>query len=475
MSISGYATNSNKAISIMVFLAFFVFCPGFQAAAQQDNAKVSIVFGGYRAGAVDSGRMGQLNTFLETSVTNRDTYSFIQLHTVDPEELNRILYELESDQRDTSKRQHFDFTLFGDIARNDNGYSVKTQLIHNKTTQIIPFFEADVADSKLESVVKGHGQQIVTLIKDMQLEVTFQAILEAEVAGAYELALRWIWICKMRNGSTTELELAEQRIQKKAGRTPPPSSAFDLIDTVSRAGYTIELAFDYSLPVSERERLYHESKKLLVAIERDPAAPDYQHYIESIRGKVAEYERVHSNDIYTGGIEVAFNQPIVFWDIMGIDYLEYYPHISAVSLNWLIPIDSPTFQPYLKLNYLGFLNHAVQKAEYLNDAAVYRIILAVGFQCQWQIKKLFFPYVFAGAGYSHYIEQVKDSDSSATAHYGAILFEGGAGLKIHITPNIAVFGNVGIDYNNGQPMAFSINYSTGVGCLFYGKTSSYSY
>jgi hypothetical protein len=160
---------------------------------------------------------------------------------------------------------------------------------------------------------------------------------------------------------------------------------------------------------------------------------------------------------------------------MGLDYLDYYPHISAVSLSWLIPVDSPEFQPYLKLNYLGFLNHAAQKTEYLNDAAVYRIILAAGCQWQWQIKKLFFPYIFIGGGYSHYIEHVKDSDSSATANYGAILFEGGAGLRIHITPNIAVFGNIGIDYNNGQPMAFSINYSAGVSCLFYGKTNSYSY
>jgi hypothetical protein len=474
MSISDYSTNGNKAINI-ILLVFFAFCPGFLAVAQQDNAKNTIVFGGYRSDVVDSGRMGELNTFLETSVTNRDTYSFIQLHTVDPEELNRILYEL--DQSDTSKRHHFDFTLFGDIVRNDNGYSVKTQLLHHKTTQIIPFFEVAVADSDMESVVKGHGQEIVALIQDIhtQLAVTFQAILEAEEAGEYELALRWIRIYKMQKGNTTALELAEQRIQKKAGRIPPSLVVFYLIDTVSRAGYTIDLAFDNSLPVSERERLYNESKKLLVSIERDPAATDYQRRIVEIRERIAEYERVHINDLYTGGIEAAFNQPIVFRDMLGIDYLDYYPHISAVSLNWLIPVDSPIFQPYLKLNYLGFLNHAAQKAEYLNDAAVYRIILAAGFQYQWQIKKLFFPYIFAGVGYSHYIEYVKDSDNSATANYGAILFEGGAGLRIHITPNIAVFGNVGIDCNSGQPLAFSINYSAGVSYLFYGKTNSYSY
>jgi hypothetical protein len=478
MSISGYSANGNKEIGIMVLLVFLAICPAFRAAAQQNNTKTSIVFGGYRSGAVDSRRIGELNAFLETSVTNRDTLPFIQFHTVDPEELNRILYELE--QPDTSKRHDFDFTLFGDIVRNDNGYSVKTQLIHQTTTQIIPFFETGVADSDLESVVKRHGQEIVAVIRDMhtQMEVTFSAILKAEEAGEYELALRWIWIYKIRKGNTTDLELAELRIQQKAGRIPPPPSVFDLIDTISRAGNAIETAFDNSLPVSKRERSYNDSKRLLAVIDLDPAvaAPDYEPRIVRIRERIAEYERVHiSDDLYTGGIEAAFNQPVLFRDIFGMDYLDYYPHISAVSLNWLIPVDSPAFQPYLKLNYLGFLNHAAQKVEYLDDAAVYGISLTAGVQWQWQIKKLFFPYVFVGGGYCHYLEWVKDSDSSATANYGAVLYEGGAGLRIHVTPNIAVFGNIGINFNNGQPFAFSINYSAGVSYFFYGKTSSYSY
>jgi hypothetical protein len=439
------------------------------------------VFVGYKPGTLSAGEIAHYNAILETTVGNINTMAYIQLHTVEPEELSRIRYEL--DRPDTVKVHRFDYTLYGDIAKNGDEYVVRTRLVNNKSTRVIPpsYYSGKAAAADLEAVVRQHGREVVEALRMLKTPITLDSIIELEKSELYETALQWLNYYEIQQ-STNATELAkalpiEKRIQEKIGGTPSAlPDIFYVPDQLSKADYAIDRALQHrSLKRNEREDLYRESKRLLDTAERADTDAAYRNESTKIREKIAEYERRHLNDLYTGGIEAAFFDPLVFMNLMDDDILDYYPNICGVLLNWIIPADDANMQFYLTLDYLGFMNQAVQKAEYLDEALLYRITLTGGLRYQWQLWKTVFPYIFLGIGYSHVIEYVQDSEGSAAANFSSLLLESGAGTRIHITPNIALFGNIGLDLNLGLPLAFSVQYSAGVSWLFYGKTNSYSY
>ncbi|MCL2761984.1 MAG: hypothetical protein FWD36_02100 [Treponema sp.] len=255
------------------------------------------------------------------------------------------------------------------------------------------------------------------------------------------------------------------------------------MDNLSRADALIDSALTSS-SARDRERFYRQSSNLLrnaLEIMDQDKLDSLRHNIENIKSKIKRYEDRHIREFNTGGIEVAYLEPIILYNLLGPQIKDYYPNICGLSLTWFISSNSgrnkPVFnQPYIKFGYLGLNNTAIQKALYIDEAVLYGLFLSVGYQFHlWPTRTSFlFPFLHLGAGYNHFIEYAKDSTAEAYLNFGQLLYEGGLGLKLHIPKaNLILAAVAGADMGIGEPISFSVNCSFGLTYLFYGKTKIY--
>jgi hypothetical protein len=456
---------------LVLFATVFMFCIIYPIPAQQENKKITIVPAGYRIiGQTGSNDEKHINNLLETILSKQEFFPFMTLATISPDDLNRIRREIG--QPAYRFEQRFDYTVYGDITVNSRQYRISTVLIHNITTQRISWYDPNV--SSIESAIEDHALKMVDFLKNIQLDVTIDSIKKAAQDGNIEAALMRIDIYRYKYGDSTELQDIELSLRKQSPDARPIANT-RTIDILRRADALIDAALAAN-STKGGDQYYQQSAELLNTLREDEKA-EYRDTINGIQGKIEKYAN-RVREFNTGGIGLAYFRPVMLNDIFsGRSPQDYYPDIFALSLTWFIPrseLDKLFNQPYIRFTYLGFNNHTIQKAAYLEDAAIYGLSLFVGFQINWMLEKYILPYVFLGGGYTHFIEYASDGTSEAFLTFGQINYQAGLGLKLHIpTVNLILSADAGADFGTGSPMTISLNYSFGLTYLFYGKKRTF--
>jgi hypothetical protein len=454
----------------MVFGTIFMLCIIYPILAQQDN-KITVVNRGYRiTGQIKASTEKHFNNLLESTLSKDEFSSFMALATNNVDDLNRIEREIG---RTTTLQfeQRFDYTVYGDITVSSGENSITTVLIHNKTTRQKKLYDINV--SNIESVIKDHALIIINLIKDIQLDVTIDSIKKAAQDGNIDTALMRLEIYRYKYGDSTELQDIELSLRKQ------PPDTFSILnagtkETLRKAGALIDAALAAN-SIKDGDKNYQLSVDLLNILSEDERE-EFQSTINNIQNKIEKYtDRVR--EFNTGGIGLAYFGPLLLNDLFSSNILDYYPDIFGLSLTWFIPrsdLDILFDQFYIRFTYLGFNNHAIQKAAYLEDAAIYGLSLSAGFQFCWMLEKNILPYIYFGGGYTHFIEYASDITSEAFLNFGQINYQAGLGLKLHIpTMNLMLSADMGTDFGTGNPMTISLNYSFGLTYLFYGKKRTF--
>jgi len=390
------------------FFLVFILSVVYPVSAQQNSSKITVVIAGYGIIGQDfnSNEEARFNRALERTLGKPEFYHFMELAAIESVDLNRIRREIGQDN--STPDQRFHYTVYGDITINSDIYSIRTVLINNKNDLIRPWFDDDLFNiSKAISTVEDHGKKIAKFLEIIQLNVTKGSIRSSMADEDYEVALERLEAYRFKVGDSIELQNLEREIRRGlSGQAPLPPN------------------------------------------------------------------RVRKFD--TGGIELAFVKPLLWREwAKSESILDYYPDISGVSLTWFIPSSDSVRvfdQPYVKFSYWGFNNNAVEKALYLEEAAIHVLTLSGGYQFTWMFKRYFYPYLFMGAGYRHSIEYARDRNAEAFLHFGALLYEAGLGFKIHIPEaNLMLSTNMGFELSTGEPMSAGINFSFGLAYLFHGS------
>ena len=187
----------------------------YSASAQQVNSRIVVVPAGYRIiGSTNPSDERLFNNTLESILSSPEFASFMELAAIRPGELNRIRTEVG--RNDLQLVQKFDYTVFGDITINSNRYEIRTVLIDNKTSRNIQWYVNDVSDFR--SVIENHGKEIAAFLKEMQLDVTMELILDAERESRFETALRRLRIYKFKYGDSIMLQDIEERLTQRLGK-----------------------------------------------------------------------------------------------------------------------------------------------------------------------------------------------------------------------------------------------------------------
>jgi hypothetical protein len=378
--------------------------------------------------------------------------------------------------------QRFDYTLFGDISKDNGSYNIYTTLIKNNSNQVLKFPSMNIAENYVEDIVRAHGAEIVRFLRNIQLTITISSIEKAENNGDYDTALQRIDLYVFQNGNSTDIEDIKLRIEKKkdalqSGGSPRNNTASSGIDELlSQTRFMIDSALDKSVSAENRKKYYDEAVRLVRIIHESDVSLSVTliQNIASVEQKIVKYENEYIENVLTGGVELSFTAPLLFEDVFTEDaFLEYYPDISGLTGSWIIPGDSESWQLYLKLNYWGFNNHAVQKSLYLDDARVYKLSLSFGAQILWRLTEVLYPFIFFDGGYIHFLEYAKDDSASALVNFGGILYGIGGGIRVRIAPHFMLDGNVGAEIVTGGAISFAISYSLGISYFFYGEYTVY--
>ncbi|MCL2761983.1 MAG: hypothetical protein FWD36_02095 [Treponema sp.] len=205
--------DSKVCVRVCIW-AFLVLNTIYSASAQQINSRFVVVPAGYRIiGSTNPSDESLFNNTLESILSSPEFASFMELAAIRPMDLSRIRTEVG--RNDLQLVQKFDYTVFGDITLNSNRYEIRTVLI-DKTSRNIQWYANDVSDFR--SVIEDHGKKIAAFLKEMQLDVTMELILDAERESRFETALRRLRIYKFKYGDSIMLQDIEERLTQRLGK-----------------------------------------------------------------------------------------------------------------------------------------------------------------------------------------------------------------------------------------------------------------
>jgi hypothetical protein len=443
----------------------------------QQHAKITVVVAGYetigQSGPHDN---DHFNRILQATLSRSEYFQFMEIVNIDPNDRNRIRRQV-GQTGSHFMQQDFNYTVIGDIIINSGRYNIRTVLMDNRTTQSREWFGTGIFDIlDTESTIEAHGKEIAEFLRYMPLSVTIDNVRNAIQDGNYEEARLRINIIRFKYGDSIELRDIEWQLQEdREVASEKKKKNPRAIEILSRANSLIELALVARL-LSDGDRYYQQSYNLLNSLSEDENE-EYQDSIKDIKRKMERYkERIR--EFNTGGIEFAYFRPLLWNEfIIGESILDYYPDIFGLSLTWFIPVYNTVRvfnQPYIRFAYLGFGNNAVEKAIYLENAAIYVLSLSGGYNFSWMLTRYIFPSFFVGAGYRHFIEYAQDMNSEAFLNSGQLHYEGGLGFKVHIpTVNLMLSTNIGVDFGTGEPMTVGINFHFGLAYLFHGKRRTF--
>jgi len=242
---------------------------------------------------------------------------------------------------------------------------------------------------------------------------------------------------------------------------------------LSKAEESIARVFDWRISNDTSTSFCKEAETyalLIKPIIEQSGDPQLLARLEKVESKIKEYWEQAYFAIYSGGLELFFEKPILMLpDSSGFNVRKAYPGILGFNLRYNGPASLP-LQWYAHLSYAG-INGNIKENEvaYLDDAAIHYFSLSTGMNLQFYVNRIVAPYGYFGLGYVHLFEHASDGQDSITLNFPGMIMDVGAGSRFHINQHFALNAMVQWNMMLTQTMIMDVKISLGVSYMFFGK------
>jgi hypothetical protein len=435
----------------------------------QTNTTIEAALWGYystNSSYTDEQSLKNYTLYFLSEYQRYDVNNMVRFYTLDNKQIARI-------QDIFTDNPHVIYTLQGTITKKGDIYTIST-MIHGKNREYMKVCYNETGIEGITGIMMKHAKEIYDYFSLLRTEISLSLndALKSFESGEYAIALDKLNIIENKHGKSQQIdELRNQIIARTMKKDA--SEAISSIDTeLVKAEYAINVALSNKVSPDETERFYNEAIIIIRRIKElteQIMDKNFDSKMNGIERKISEYEENYRHTIYTGGFEFFLDKPFPFI-LSGpdIDLQETYPHLLGFSFKYIIPFDS-VLMFYVNLGYVGINNHAEQMPLYLTDAAFHSISLSLGMHIQLHINKTIAPYLFFGSGYTHLIEYAADEKDSVILNFPGGALDVGAGVRAHITPNLALDGKFQWSLCIYETMMHNVTFSIGAAYLFHGR------